>query len=256
MVLQMPVDLAAPYKSGSQRARVVSEGWGSRNLYCPRCDSPRLEPSSVNTRVVDFVCPGCEAAFQLKSQSHPFSRRVTDAAYGPMRRAIEESRTPHLLALDYDPLSWCVRNLTLLPSFALTISCLEKRKPLALTARRSGWVGCNILLFNIPTDARIKVVSDGSPSDPATVRRRFRLLQPLEKLGYEKRGWTLDVLNLVRSLHKTEFSLADVYTHSDELQLLHPKNQHVRDKIRQQLQHLRDMGLVEFAGRGRYLLRF
>jgi type II restriction enzyme len=33
---------------------------------------------------------------------------------------------------------------------------------------------------------------------------------------------------------------------------LHPDNRHVRDKIRQQLQVLRNLGLVEFLGRGRY----
>ena len=33
---------------------------------------------------------------------------------------------------------------------------------------------------------------------------------------------------------------------------LHPDNRHVLDKIRQQLQVLRDMGFVEFLGRGRY----
>jgi hypothetical protein len=33
---------------------------------------------------------------------------------------------------------------------------------------------------------------------------------------------------------------------------LHPANRHVRDKTRQQLQVLRDLGLVEFLGGGRY----
>jgi type II restriction enzyme len=36
---------------------------------------------------------------------------------------------------------------------------------------------------------------------------------------------------------------------------LHPANRHVRDKIRQQLQVLRDLGLLEFVGRGKYRLR-
>jgi hypothetical protein len=36
---------------------------------------------------------------------------------------------------------------------------------------------------------------------------------------------------------------------------LHPKNLHVRDKIRQQLQALRDSNLVEFFGGGSYRLR-
>jgi type II restriction enzyme len=164
------------------------------------------------------------------------------------------SKTAFLICLRYDRLSWYVRSLTLIPSFALTISCLEKRKPLTYTARRRGWVGCNILLFNIPSDARIPIVADGTPAEPETVRRQFARLQPLEKAGYEKRGWTLDVLNVVRSLDKVEFSLSDVYSHTDELQHLHPKNKHVHEKIRQQLQQLRGMGLVRFAGGGKYLL--
>ena len=89
---------------------------------------------------------------------------------------------------------------------------------------------------------------------PATVRRQFSRLQPLENVSYEKRGWTLDVLKIVRSLNRVEFSLSDVYSHTDELQRLHPKNKHVREKIRQQLQQLRDMGVVQFAGGGKYLL--
>ena len=32
----------------------------------------------------------------------------------------------------------------------------------------------------------------------------------------------------------------------------HPSNQHIPDKIRQQLQQLRDLGLIEFLGNGRY----
>jgi type II restriction enzyme len=77
----------------------------------------------------------------------------------------------------------------------------------------------------------------------------------LEKLKTEARGWTLDVLNVVRSLNKTDFYLADVYAHEDELAELHPKNAHIRDKIRQQLQILRDLRLLEFLGSGLYRLK-
>ena len=71
----------------------------------------------------------------------------------------------------------------------------------------------------------------------------------------EKRGWTLDVLQVVQSLNKKEFLLSDVYAHADTLAKLHPKNAHVRDKIRQQLQVLRDLGLLSFLGAGSYRLR-
>jgi type II restriction enzyme len=54
-------------------------------------------------------------------------------------------------------------------------------------------------------------------------------------------------------LHRT-FSLADVYAHADTLAKLHPANRHIQPKIRQQLQVLRDWGLVEFVGGGAYRL--
>lgn len=99
------------------------------------------------------------------------------------------------------------------------------------------------------------MISDSSPANPGFVRRQYNRLQPPEKVKYEKRGWTLDVLNVVRSLQKQQFSLTEVYLRSEELQQLHPNNLHVREKIRQQLQRLRDMGFVEFVGVGRYLLK-
>jgi type II restriction enzyme len=86
------------------------------------------------------------------------------------------------------------------------------------------------------------------------VRQAYNRLRPLENLKVETRGWTLDVLNVVRSLDKKEFSLADVYAHADELAKLHPKNTHIPDKIRQQLQALRDLNLLEFLGSGHYRL--
>jgi len=49
-----------------------------------------------------------------------------------------------------------------------------------------------------------------------------------------------------------KFVLPDVYAFALRLQRLHPENRHVRDKLRQQLQVLRDLGLIEFLGRGRY----
>jgi type II restriction enzyme len=73
-----------------------------------------------------------------------------------------------------------------------------------------------------------------------------------EKPKVDARGWTLDVLNVVRALDKKEFVLQDVYAFAAQLQELHPDNRHVRDKIRQQLQVLRDLGFVEFLGHGCY----
>jgi type II restriction enzyme len=242
------------YKSKSQRARIATESWAESNLFCPNCSSPELISAEVGTPVIDFTCPKCAATYQLKSQSSAFSGRIVDAAYSSMVRAIMEDRTPNLYALHYRLAGWQVANVILIPRFAFPLSAIEKRKPLAATARRAGWVGCNILLQAIPEDARIKIVSDGKPVAPAVVRAQYARVRPLAKIKAEQRGWTLDVLNVVRSLKKPEFDLADVYKADAKLAKLHPANRHVRDKIRQQLQVLRDLGILTFLGGGEYRL--
>lgn len=252
MQLDMPGELAQRYKNAAQQARVVSEAWGQENLYCSNCSSDRLRRLPTNTPALDFICPQCESLFQLKSQRNRFSSRINDAAYDKMREAVLKRRTPNILALHYDSARWAVQNLILVPNFAFSLSCIEKRKALSASAERAGWVGCNILLINIPLDARISVVADGKPSPPAWVRRQYERLRPLEKLNMEARGWTLDVLNVVRGLGKAQFTLAEVYAQEAALARLHPRNRFVQPKIRQQLQVLRDLGLVEFLGGGSY----
>jgi len=172
-----------------------------------------------------------------------------------MRYAILHNGTPHFFLLSYELDSMRVQNLLCIPDFAITESALEKRNPLASTARRAGWVGCNILLDRIPSDARISIVKENYPTPPSDVRRAYKRLKPLASLKLEKRGWTLDVLNAIGTLGKTEFGLPEIYAFEQSLLKLHPKNYHVRDKIRQQLQVLRDLDILEFLGGGSYKLR-
>jgi type II restriction enzyme len=255
MNLSMPAVLALSYKNPAQQARVVTEAWGLENLYCPNCQSPTLTLAANNTPTFDYRCPHCDSPFQLKSKNSSIGDRIVDAAYESMLRAIREDRTPNLYALHYERSLWRVRNLLLVPHFAFSESAIEPRKPLASTARRAGWVGCNIVLRNIPLDARIKLVSDGIPAPPVKVRDEYRRLKPLEEIGVKERGWTLDVLRVVRSLGKREFSNGDVYAFEQQLERLHPDNRHVRDKIRQQLQVLRDTGILIHVARGLWALR-
>jgi type II restriction enzyme len=233
-------------------ARVATEAWAAANLFCVNCGSPRLAASPVGSKALDYLCPGCDDSFQLKSQSKPFGDRVLDSAYSAMIAAIATDRAPHFVLLHYSRELWSVLDLVFIPRFAIPKSAVEKRKPLSSTARRAGWVGCNIVLTHIPQDARLSLVRNGVVERPSAVRRRFERIRPLAQLGAEERGWTLDVLTAVRELGRQEFSLADMYARERELAQLHPANRHVRDKIRQQLQVLRDKGLLEFLGAGRY----
>jgi type II restriction enzyme len=254
MNLQCTTELAINYKSGAQIARVLTEEWAARELYCPACDSERLSPSRANTPAIDFECPVCTQLFQLKSLRNWSPRKVVDAGYDAMIRAIRADRVPNLLVLQYSS-GWIIRNLMLIPRVFLSENAIEKRKPLGVAARRAGWIGCNILLSQIAPDGKIAMICDGSPVAVEEVRNEFSRIRKLAEVPPSVRGWTLDVLRAVRRLGKSHFSLEDVYDFESELQTAHPVNRNVRPKIRQQLQVLRDLGLIEFSMRGTYRIR-
>jgi type II restriction enzyme len=254
MNLQCKFELAVAYKAGPQIARVVSEEWFKREMYCPACDSSTLAQSRANTPTVDFVCPRCEQLFQLKSLKGWNQRKIPDAGYEAMMRSIRSDRTPNLFVLQYSS-NWLVLNLVLIPRAFFTESVIEKRKPLGLQARRAGWIGCNILLSQIPQDGKIAIVSAGCALPEQSVRREFSRVKKLADLSPSLRGWTVDVLNVIRRLGKPEFSLQELYAFEGVLGEAHPGNHNVRPKIRQQLQVLRDLGLLEFSSPGKYTFR-
>ena len=70
----------------------------------------------------------------------------------------------------------------------------------------------------------------------------------------ESRGWTLEILKIVQDVNKPEFTLDEVYKYEFQLSLKFPNNNFIRDKIRQQLQILRDKNFLAFTGRGKYKL--
>ncbi len=65
-------------------------------------------------------------------------------------------------------------------------------------------------------------------------------------------GWRKTVFDVVDAIPANEFVLADVYATVPELRQQYPDNTHIEPKIRQQLQELRDMGLLRFLGGGKY----
>ncbi len=252
MILDLPIEAGEGYRSPSQIVRVVTEAWMLGNMYCPACVSNRLIDTANNTEAVDFVCGRCDSGFQLKAKAGVIGRKILDAGYDAMMRAIDKDQLPHFLFLGYNRNHYTVNDLVLVPNFCLGRSAIEARKPLSEKARRAGWVGCNIVLDCVPPEGRIPVISSGNIVSKETVRKKFREVKPLENLSVKMRGWTLDVITALRTLEKREFTLTEVYSFERELSGKHPDNKHVRDKIRQQLQILRDLGYLEFVRRGYY----
>ncbi|MGD9497762.1 MAG: phospholipase D-like domain-containing protein [Armatimonadota bacterium] len=65
-------------------------------------------------------------------------------------------------------------------------------------------------------------------------------------------GWKRSVFQALTELEGTEFALAQVYRYAARFAREYPDNENIEAKIRQQLQMLRDLGLVKFLGGGRY----
>jgi len=243
-----------PFKSASQNARVWTEQWVLREMFCPACGNKRLEDFPNNQPVADFFCTSCDEQFELKSTKSKFGKKVTDGAYDTMISRLRSSEVPSLMMLRYDAEKRGVEDVSVVPQQFFTPELIEKRKPLAATARRAGWVGCNILIHKLPDIGRIEIVKSRQIMPVELVVKKWEKTQFLKTKSLESRGWVTDVLKCVQELRREKFSLADVYQFENYLSELHPANNNVRPKIRQQLQVLRDAGLLEFLGRGEYRL--
>jgi type II restriction enzyme len=160
-------------------ARVISEAWAAANLFCAACTSNELRLAGPNTAAYDLTCPRCSEPYQLKSTRRWNDHRVVDSAYAAMVKAIRTDSTPNLLLMHRSD-EWCIERILLIPRFFFTESIVERRKPLASTARRAGWVGCNILIGGIAKDGRIEVVENGECRSPKEVRSGFEKYKRLK----------------------------------------------------------------------------
>jgi len=246
-------DLAKDYHSATQKARVVTEDWLGRNMFCPVCGAPMLRHYVANKPVGDFFCENCKADFELKSKESKnvaINNKIADGAYSTMIERITSLKNPHLFVMTHA--ESMVNNLIIIPNYFFVPSIINKRPPLKDTARRAGWVGCNIEIGSIPESGKIYIIKNSNEEDKLKVLDQFQRTISLRKNKIETRGWLMDVLICVERIHKTEFSLKHVYSFIDELRLKHPDNNNIEAKIRQQLQFLRDKGFLEFLSRGWY----
>jgi len=242
------------YTSRSQLARVLTERWFLENGYCPACASEELAQTPNNEIMVDFVCPDCASKYQLKAKSQHIGKSVANGAYQPKIDMIRAGTAPNWFFMEYDRKDWLVENVMLVPAHFVTPDIVQKRNPLKPTARRAGWVGSNVLIGKLPLDARIYIVRDSEEVPHSRVREEWKRFEFLKGQKLEAKGWLNDILWCVRYLGK-EFTLEDMYGFENRLAVLHPTNHNVRPKIRQQLQVLRDNGIVEFLGAGKYRVR-
>ena len=254
--MNMDITLGKGYKSEAQKIRVISESWAQDNLFCASCGG-ELGKSINNSRVLDFSCTNCLSQFELKSTRGNFSCRVPDGAYNAMMTRLNEVHSPDFFFLTYDKTSFSVTNLFVVPTSFLDTTVIEKRRPLSPNARRAGWIGCNIMMNQIPEIGKIFYVHNGNIINKTKVMNRWGKITFVRKRkSLESRGWTLQILRNIQSLNKKEFTLKEMYGFESQLKLQYPNNNFIQAKIRQQLQLLRDEGLIVFNGRGKYSINY
>ncbi|HLS70918.1 MAG TPA: hypothetical protein VK027_04580 [Chitinophagaceae bacterium] len=75
---------------------------------------------------------------------------------------------------------------------------------------------------------------------------------PEEALIASLKGWKLEVLKCIQLIKNQKFTLKEMNNFEFYLKEKYPNNNNITAKIRQQLQDLRDLGLIEFLGNGEY----
>jgi hypothetical protein len=255
MKLGFEAAVQAPYGSPSQRARALTERWVRDWLFCPNCGDDQVQPFKNNQPVADFFCTSCSENYELKSQKSKFGAKIVDGALRTMRERLAASDNPNLLLLNYNLTQLAVTDLFVVPKHFFVHEIIEPRKPLSPIARRAGWTGCNILLSQIPQAGKIFIVKDGLLTSKELVLAQWQRTLFLREESIEARGWLVEVMKCVELIGKPEFELADVYAFEARLRGLYPNNRHVREKIRQQLQRLRDEKFIDFVERGSYRVR-
>lgn len=251
MNLALNTNLAVGYKSNSQIAKLLTENWVLNNSYCPNCGDLPLNKFENNRPVADFYCKKCSEEFELKSKSGKLTNTITDGAYSTMIERINSENNPNFFFLTYTK-HWSVNDFLIIPKQFFTEDLIIKRPPLAPTARRAGWIGCNIDISKVAESGRVFLVKNSNVIDREIVSQSFKKTLFLRNKSTEAKGWILDIMKYVDEIKSDVFNLDEVYKFEQNLKLKYPNNNFIKDKIRQQLQLLRDKGIIEFIGRGLY----
>lgn len=225
-------------------AAAMIKSWAGQNLYCPDCASPKLDHEDSGS----LACPECEAAFQLKARAGDGTEEWMD---GTMPRAVQRGAAPSFFFMEYDVVSWTVRNLLLVPHFAIPPQATN--------------------FLSVPADARIAIVTTIRPSakgntecvmisTPQEVRGKFERFKPFQKLKPAERGLALELLKQLHALTEARRQAKEPLTFTaEEICTAHAvKVDRSTAQLRQaeaQLSVLANAGFVAPPQRGRWRLK-
>jgi transcription initiation factor TFIIIB Brf1 subunit/transcription initiation factor TFIIB len=70
------------------------------------------------------------------------------------------------------------------------------------------------------------------------------------------KGWKKIIFEKIEGMNNDIFYLNDLYEYISEFQKIYPENKNIKEKIRQTLQQLKELGLIEFVSLGKYKKNF
>ena len=242
--------IAENYKNNSQKIKVLSESWVDNEIFCPNCGC-NIDSYENNRPVADFYCPNCSEDYELKSKKDSMGKKIVDGAYKTMVERLLSANNPNFFFLNYDIRNYEVHNFVVIPKHFFVPEIIIKRNQ--GIKDRPDYIMCSIDLTGIPNSGKIFYIKDKKiESKEKVIENWQKTLFLREEKELNTKGWLLDIMNCIDELKKKEFSLDEVYAFENILSKKYPNNKHVKDKIRQQLQVLRDKGYLDFVARGKY----
>lgn len=252
MRINFDIQIAKNYRSPVQKTRVFTQAWVDREAYCPSCGS-NLHHFQEGKPVADFYCSKCNEEYELKAKKDFIGSRIVDGAHRTMIERLQSNNNPNLFFLHYDLCNLKIQNFLVIPKHFFVPNIIERRKPLSAAARRAGWVGCNIMVKDIPSTGKIYFIRNKEVIPKEIVFKSWnKTLFLRQEKEFTAKGWILDIMKCIEQIGKKEFVLDEIYAFEKMLKQRYPDNRHIRDKIRQQLQILRDKNYLDFVARGKY----
>ena len=251
MDLRFNKDLIEGYHSPRQIIRRLSEDWLERNIYCPSCGRHSISAFGNNTKVGDFFCPDCDEQFELKSKSGLSNgKKVPDGAYESMIARIQAEDNPNFFFLAYRKADYSVQQLVLVPKHFITTKMIVPRHK-ALKGRNN-YLMCDMDISTLPESGKILLIDKARVVEPETVYHQWKKHLFLRQQQSKSKGWLLAMMKCIDKLPE-QFDLQQVYAFEQVLSVQFPEYKHITDKIRQQLQILRNQNVIEFLGGGKYI---
>jgi hypothetical protein len=145
------------WKSESRIVGEACEYYIKSNIKCVRCNDNNFEKCKTNEQSKDLICISCNQKFQVKAKNATQKQvnniknknkfKTIGGEYSTTLKNINE-QIDYFIIL-YEKQSYKIINILYIKNENINSDCIIPRKPLSITAKRSGWQGCNILFDNL-----------------------------------------------------------------------------------------------------------